>query len=179
MFAAFLAAFPANAAPDLEQCKGKCIQGVISSGNNNGNNGAGNNGNNGKKPPTIEVQSDMTFNRMALRGRMDGSAELDPVTGETIPDENLIKLSGLSLQGRASIQGEPFKPVLIEMPANVQLRSPQGAVAVLDDFQTDLPPAPVLDEFGRLEFNFGARVTTTEARGGNFRGKIRIRVDYF
>jgi hypothetical protein len=69
--------------------------------------------------------------------------------------------------------------VLIEMPGNVQLRSPGGAVAVLDEFETDLPPAPILDEFGRLEFNFGARVTTTEARGGNFRGKIRIRVDYF
>ena len=166
IFAALWAGYPANAAPDLEQCKGNCINGYEAS-TKNGN------------TLRVEVENGIMFNRMALRGKMDGSAELDPVTGETLPDENLIKLGGISFQGRASIQGEPFRPVLIEMPRNVSLRSPHGAEALLTDFVTDLPPAPILDEFGRLEFNFGARVTTTAAQGGNFRGKIRIRVDYF
>jgi len=35
------------------------------------------------------------------------------------------------------------------------------------------------DENGRLEFGFGARLSSQGARGGNFRGRINIRVDYF
>ena len=37
----------------------------------------------------------------------------------------------------------------------------------------------MLDANGVLEFAFGARMTSQGARGGDFRGRIRISVDYF
>ena len=61
----------------------------------------------------------------------------------------------------------------------MQLRSPDGAEAELSDFVTDLPAVAMLDANGVLEFAFGARLTSQGARGGNFRGRIRIRVDYY
>ena len=75
--------------------------------------------------------------------------------------------------------GEPLRPVRIELPGRVQLRSPDGAEAELSGFVTDLPPVAMLDENGLLEFSFGARLSSQGARGGNFRGRIAIRVDYF
>lgn len=164
--AALLAAMPAYAAPDGANCKPSCLKPLPPASN-------------GERPLRVEVHSDMKFTRMALRGRLDGSARIDPITGETLPDANMINLGGVSFQGKARIFGEPLRPVLIEMPSSVELRSPRGSVAVLNDFQTDLPPVVILDQNGELEFAFGARVTTTQAEGGNFRGKIRIRVDYF
>ena len=130
-------------------------------------------------PLHIEVQSGIGFSRLALRGRADGGAEIDPQTGDKRVDANMIDLGGLSYQGRARVTGQPLRPVRIELPRRVQLRSPDGAEAELSDFVTDLPPVAMLDENGQLEFAFGARLSTQGARGGNFRGRIDIRVDYF
>ena len=91
----------------------------------------------------------------------------------------MIDLGGASFQGRARVTGEPLRPVRIELPATVLLRSSDGAEARLSDFVTDLPPVAILDANGVLEFAFGARLTSQGARGGDFRGRIRIRVDYF
>ena len=91
----------------------------------------------------------------------------------------MIDLGGQSFQGRARVTGEPLRPVRIELPQRVQLRSPDGAEAELTDFVTDLPPVAMLDENGTLEFAFGARLSSQGARSGNFRGRIAIRVDYF
>ncbi len=65
------------------------------------------------------------------------------------------------------------------MPANVVLRSPDGAEARLSDFVTDLPAAPMLDANGELEFHFGARISSRGASTGDFRGRIHVIVDYF
>jgi hypothetical protein len=132
-----------------------------------------------ERPLSIEIESGLQFGRLALRGDGDGAARIDPETGENRVESNMIDLGGASFQGRARVTGEPLRPVRIELPATVLLRSSDGAEARLSDFVTDLPPVAILDANGVLEFAFGARLTSQGARGGDFRGRIRIRVDYF
>ena len=132
-----------------------------------------------ERPLQIEIESGLQFSRLALRGKIDGGAEIDPQTGEKRVDAGMIDLGGASYQGRARVTGEPLRPVRIELPSRVQLRSPDGAEAELTGFVTDLPPVAMLDANGTLEFAFGARLSSRGARSGNFRGRIAIRVDYF
>ncbi len=132
-----------------------------------------------ERPLNIEIESGLRFGRLALRGHGEGAARLDPQTGQSRVEGNLIGLGGATFQGRARVTGEPLRPVRIELPSTVLLRSADGAEARLSDFVTDLPPVATLDENGELEFAFGARLTSHGARGGDFRGRIRIRVDYF
>ena len=130
-------------------------------------------------PLAIEIHSGLQLGRLALRGQADGAAEIDPQTGRKRVDANMIDLGGLSFQGHAVVTGEPLRPVRIDLPHRVSLRSPDGAEAELTGFVTDLPAVAMLDENGLLEFSFGARLSSQGARGGNFRGRINIRVDYF
>lgn len=134
---------------------------------------------NADRPLHIELESGIHFSRLGLLGRLDGGAEIDPQTGEKRVDANMVDLGGMAYRGRARVTGEPLRPVRVELPVRVQLRSPDGAQAELSDFVTDLPPVALLDENGLLEFSFGARLSSQGARGGNFRGRIPIRVDYF
>jgi hypothetical protein len=131
------------------------------------------------RPLTVEVESGLQFSRLALRGRGDGDALIDPETGEKRVGANMIDLGGLSFEGRARVTGEPLRPVRIDLPPRVLLRSADGAEAELTDFVTDLPPVAMLDENGALSFAFGARIATRGARGGQFRGRIPIRVEYY
>jgi hypothetical protein len=131
------------------------------------------------RPLSIQIESGIQFGRMALRSTDTGAAQLDPQTGQTRVDGNMIDLGGATYQGRARITGEPLRPVRIELPATVLLRSSDGGEARLSDFVTDLPAVAMLDANGVLEFAFGARLTSQGARGGDFRGRIRITVDYF
>jgi len=131
------------------------------------------------RPLNIEIESGIQFGRLALRGEGEGAAQIDPQTGESRAEANMIELGGMSFQGRARVTGEPLRPVRIEMPASVVLRSPDGTEARLGDFVTDLPAAPMLDANGELEFHFGARISSRGASGGDFRGRIHITVDYF
>ena len=132
-----------------------------------------------ERPLQVEIESGIQFSRLALRGRSDGGAEIDPRSGEKRVDDGMVDLGGLAYQGRARVTGEPLRPVRIELPGRVQLRSPDGAEAELSGFVTDLPAVAMLDENGMLEFSFGARLSSRGARGGNFRGRIAIHVDYF
>lgn len=127
----------------------------------------------------IEIESGIGFSRMALKGRTDGEAEIDPQTGTKRVDGNMVDLGGVAFEGRARVTGEPLRPVRIEMPPTVKLRAPNGAEAELRQFTTNLPAMPMLDENGVLQFAFGARIASRGAQGGNFRGRIPIRVEYF
>ena len=130
-------------------------------------------------PLRIELESGLQFSRLGLRGRVGGSAEIDPRTGAKRVDGNMVDLGGMSYQGRARITGEPLRPIRIELPTRVLLRGPDGSEAELSHFVTDLPPVPILDANGVLEFSFGARLSSRSAHGGHFRGRVAIRVDYF
>lgn len=154
------------------------LRGLGQTNGNAGGNGSGN-GKGNLQPLSITIDAGIQFSLLALRGPVDGDALVDPVTGETRPGPNMVNLGGLSFQGRAVITGEPLRPIRIEMPTQVVLHSIEKTQARLTDFTTDLPPVALLDENGRLEFNFGAKIDSRNAMGGKFRGRIPIRVDYF
>ena len=131
------------------------------------------------RPLRIEIESGLQFSRLALLGRQDGAARIDPKTGEKHVGSNMIDLGGLTFQGKATITGQPLKPVRIDLPRSVVLHSVAGGEAELSDFRTDLPQVAMLDANGQLQFNFGATITSKNAQGGDFRGRIPIRVEYY
>jgi len=134
---------------------------------------------NGERPLSITIESGLQVGRVGLTGKTDGNAAIDPQTGAKAVGPNMIDLGGLSFQGKATVTGAPLKPVRIELPQSVLLHSPSGAEAELSDFRTDLPPVAVLNAQGVLEFSFGATLSSKGAQGGDFRGRIPIRVDYY
>jgi hypothetical protein len=136
-------------------------------------------GPNGEHPLSITVESGISVGRLALQGRKDGNAQIDPQTGSKQVGANMIDLGGLSYQGKATIIGQPLKPVRIELPQTVILYSPSGAEAELSDFRTDLSGVAMLDASGQLQFNFGATISSKNGQGGDFRGRIPIRVEYY
>jgi uncharacterized protein DUF4402 len=136
-------------------------------------------GPNGEQPLAITIDSGLQVGRLGLTGKQDGTAAIDPQTGAKQMVANMVDLGGATFQGKATVTGQPLKPVRIELPQTVMLRSPSGAEAQLSNFRTDLPPVAMLDAHGSLAFNFGATITTKDAQGGDFRGRIPIRVDYY
>lgn len=136
-------------------------------------------GPNGERPLSITIESGLSVGRLGLEGRKDGDAAIDPQTGNKRVGGNMVDLGGLSYQGKATITGQPLRPVRIELPQTVILNSPSGAEAELSDFRTDLPGVAMLDASGQLQFNFGATISSKGGQGGNFRGRIPIRVEYY
>jgi hypothetical protein len=131
-----------------------------------------------ERPLSITIESGLQVGRVGLTGKLDGNAAIDPQTGAKQVGPNMIDLGGLSFQGKATITGQPFKPVRVELPQSVLLHTPAGAEAELSEFRTDLPPVAVLNADGVLEFSFGATLTSRNGQGGEVRGRIPIRVDY-
>lgn len=133
----------------------------------------------GERPLSITIESGISVGRLGLEGRHDGDAAIDPQTGAKRVGSNMVDLGGLTFQGKATITGQPLRPVRIDLPQIVMLHSPAGAEAELSDFHTDLPGVPMLDANGQLQFSFGATITSRGGQGGDFHGRIPIRVEYF
>jgi len=134
---------------------------------------------NGERPLSITIESGLQVGRLGLTGREDGNAAIDPQTGAKAIGPNMIDLGGLTFQGKATVTGQPLRPVRIDLPHSVLLHSASGAEAELFDFRTDLPAVAMLDANGVLQFNFGATISSKGAQGGDFHGRIPIRVEYF
>ena len=134
---------------------------------------------NGEHPLSITIESGIQVGRLGLTGHHDGDAAIDPQTGAKEVGANMVDLGGLSYQGKATITGQPLRPVRIELPHSITLYTQAGAEAELSDFRTDLPPVAMLDANGQLQFNFGARITSKGGQVGDFRGRIPIRVEYY
>lgn len=132
----------------------------------------------GERPLTIEIWADLNFSKLAVTGRTGGSAELSPATGEKRTSGELIDLGGVSVSGHGKITGVPLRAVRIDLPDTVEMTTADGGDARLAQFTTDLPAHPVLNANGELEFSFGARLIVSDGRGGNYRGRIPISVDY-
>ncbi len=132
----------------------------------------------GERPLSIEIHADLSFSRLALAGSGAGSAVIDPQSGAKRTDGGMIDLGGMAVQGRGRITGTPQRAVRIDLPRQVTMSTPDGTNAELTDLATNLPPFPVLDAAGTLEFTFGGRLNLKGHQGGNFRGRIPISVDY-
>jgi hypothetical protein len=132
----------------------------------------------GERPLNIEIWADLSFAKLALTSRSGGSAAVDAQTGSKSTQGDMIDLGGAPVNGRGKITGAPLREVRVDLPARVPMTTPDGASAELTDFTSNLPPHPRLDANGELEFTFGARLVVKSGRGGNYRGRIPISVDY-
>ena len=132
----------------------------------------------GERALTIEIWSDLNFSKLALTGRSGGSAELAASGGAKQTTGDLIDLGGISVSGHGKITGVPLREVRIELPDRVEMTTADDGHAELAHFTTDLPAHPALNANGELEFSFGARMVVSGGRGGNYRGRIPITVDY-
>ena len=132
----------------------------------------------GERPLTIEIWADLSFAKLAMTSRSGGSAEVDAQTGSKSTTGDLINLGGTPVTGHGRITGEPLRAVRIDLPARVPMNTADGGAAELTDFTINLPANPQLNANGELEFSFGARLVVKGGRGGNFRGRIPISVDY-
>lgn len=130
------------------------------------------------KPLVFEITSDLAFSRMALTGQGEASAVIDAQQGTRQVSGDAVALGGLAVQGRGRITGTPNRRVRVDLPRSVTMTSADGGSAVLTDFTTDLPPWPVLDSTGTLEFAFGGRLQMRGNLTGSLRGRIPITVDY-
>ena len=131
-----------------------------------------------EKPLTIEISTNLNFAKLALTGRNAASASIDPVTGEKRTSGDIVSLGGLAVTGTGRITGEPLREVRIDLPTFIQMSSIDGRAATLTDFTTSLPRNPALNAQDELEFTFGARLVMKGGRGGNYRARIPISVDY-
>lgn len=132
----------------------------------------------GEAPLSIEIHADLSFSRLALSGSGAGSAAIDPQSGVKRMDGGMIDLGGMPVQGRGRITGTPQRAVRIDLPRQVTMSTPDGTRAELTELVTNLPPFPLLDSAGTLEFTFGGKLNLKGHKGGNFRGRIPISVDY-
>ena len=132
----------------------------------------------GERPLTIEIWTDLNFSKLALTGRTGGSAELSATGGGKRTTGDVIDLGGIAVTGHGKITGVPLRAVRIDLPDQVDMTTSDGGHAKLAQFTTDLPAHPALNANGELEFRFGARLVLSGGRGGNYRGRIPISVDY-
>ena len=132
----------------------------------------------GERALSLEIFADLNFAKLALTGRDGGSAEVDAASGSKRTGGSVMNLGGMAVTGRGRVTGVPLKEVRIDLPQSVPMTAPDGATAELTSFTTDLPARPTLDAKGELTFSFGARMVLRNGRGGNYRGRIPITVDY-
>jgi Domain of unknown function (DUF4402) len=129
-------------------------------------------------PLRIEVETALDFSRVALASSDGGDVAVDARSGNRKVAGGLIDLGGMALRGTVRLKGEPGRPVRIDLPTRIEMRSTTGATAQIYDLQTNLSPDPVLGPDGTLSFSFGGRLSVKGAVSGTFRGSIPITADY-
>ncbi len=130
------------------------------------------------EPMELDVRARLDFDRLILAGSGEGSAELG-ADGSRISRGSVTSISARAVAGEVSIRGEPGRQVRIELPHNIELHGFNGGSIRLDAIRSDLPPLPRLDANGRLSFRFGGIVRVSGDSDGEYRGDIRVNVEYF
>jgi hypothetical protein len=138
----------------------------------------------GKKPDCTQIEltieSDIDFGRLVMVGDGVGRVMLDLQTGQKIAVGGLEDLGGFPIRGHATVRGAPLTAVRVVMPGAITMNDPAGGIAELRDFETDLPPLPILDANGEMDFSFAGTLYTDSriAIGGTLRGRVPISVSY-
>lgn len=135
-------------------------------------------GNQSAEPVQLAVEARLDFDQLILAGSGEGSAELGP-DGSRIVRGSVTSISARAMAGEVSIRGEPGREVRIELPGHIELLGFNGGSIRLESIRSDLPPAPRLDSNGRLTFRFGGVVRVSGDTDGEFRGDVRVNVEYF
>lgn len=130
-------------------------------------------------PLSIQVETSLDFNRLAIANPSGGSVTLDPFTGNRSVSGGLVELGGMALQGVATVRGEPGRPIRLQMPQSATLHSSEGGSAELTNIVADLPKGGArLGPDGTLRFTFGGRLNLNGNAHGDYRGRILLVVDY-
>lgn len=130
------------------------------------------------EPVRLQVEASLDFDRLILGNGGNGSAELGP-DGSRIVTGSVTAISSRAMVGEVTIRGEPGRMVRVELPSNAELFGFNGGSIRLESIRSDLPPMPRLDGNGRLNFRFGGIVHVTGDVDGDYRGDVRIEVEYF
>ena len=129
-------------------------------------------------PVSLAVDARLDFDRLILAGSGSGSAELRP-DGTRNVTGSITALSARAMVGEVTVRGEPGRQVRIDLPASIELLGLNGGSIRLESIRSDLPPSPRLDSNGQLRFRFGGVVHVTGDTDGDYRGDVRINVEYF
>jgi hypothetical protein len=129
-------------------------------------------------PLQIEVETALDFSRVAIATSDGGDVAVDARSGGRKVAGGLVDLGGMALRGTVRLKGEPGRPVRVDLPSRIEMRSSTGGIAHIYDLETDLTVDPVLAADGTLSFAFGGRLSVKGEVSGNFRGSIPITADY-
>jgi hypothetical protein len=131
-----------------------------------------------ESPLSIEIETMLDFDRVALAGSGGGAVAIDPQTGRRSTAGELVAAGGVGIQGTALVRGEPGRAILLHLPRSTTLHSSSGDSAELTDLVADLPPGARLGPNGMLRFSFGGRLIVKGNADGDYRGRILLTVDY-
>ena len=126
----------------------------------------------------LDVDARLDFDRLILHGDGEGRAELG-ADGSRLVSGSVAAITARAMAGEVSIRGEPGRQLRIELPRDIELQGFNGGSIRLESIKSDLPPVPRLDANGRLSFRFGGTVRVQGNSDGEFRGDVRVRVEYF
>lgn len=130
------------------------------------------------EPVRLDVEASLDFDRLILAGAGSGSAELGP-DGSRSVSGSVTAISARAMVGEVTIRGEPGRLVRVDLPPSIELHGMNGGMIRLESIRSDLPPAPRLDSNGLLRFRFGGIIRVSGDTDGEYRGDIRIDVEYF
>jgi hypothetical protein len=129
-------------------------------------------------PISLDVEASLDFDQLILAGAGSGTAELGPDGSRSVTG-TITALSARAMVGEVIVRGEPGRMVRVDLPRNIELFGFNGGTIRVDSIRSDLPAAPRLDSNGKLSFRFGGVIRVAGDTDGQFRGDVRIDVDYF
>lgn len=129
-------------------------------------------------PVALEVAANLDFDRLILASASPGSAELRTDGSHTVIG-SVTGISPRATLGEVAIRGEPGRQVRIELPHSIELTGFNGGTIRLESIRADVPPVTRLDSSGRLSLRFGGIVRILGDTDGEFRGDVRVNVEYF
>ena len=129
-------------------------------------------------PISLDVAASLDFDQLILAGTGSGTAELGP-DGTRRVTGTVTALSARAMVGEVVVRGEPGRTLRVDIPRNIELYGFNGGSISIDSIRSDLPPVPRLDSNGRLSFRFGGTIRVAGDTDGQFRGDVRIEVEYF
>lgn len=130
------------------------------------------------EPVRLDVEASLDFDRLILAGAGAGSAELGP-DGSRNVSGSVTAIGARAMVGEVTIRGEAGRLVRIDLPPSIELFGINGGTIRLESIRSDLPPAPRLDSNGLLRFRFGGIIHVSGDADGEYRGDVRIDVEYF
>lgn len=130
------------------------------------------------EPVSLDVQAKLDFDRLVLAGTGEGSAELGPDGSRTVSG-SVTAISSRAMVGEVTVRGEPGRMVRVDLPRSIELQGMNGGTIRLDSIRSDLPSDPRLDGSGMLRFRFGGIIRISGDTDGEYRGDVRINVEYF